>query len=315
MVVLAQAPTSPADGHFLDGHFLEKSSGACVPTGPFVAAARPPHANAGECAESLHRDGYVVLPKVFDAAEVAELRAWIDRLGGDDARYDMPKWCFNKQVAAAYHRDPAFLRLIDRAPVVAAARAVLGSDCQVVGGSLWVTGPGRSMGLHADYIPVQLPEDIAADPRVRVPPFIATAHYYLDDLTPEYGPTLLIPGSHRAGRPPRDEVAWRGRAPEMALIDAGDCLLFRSEIWHGAALNRGTRRRYLIQVHYANVYIASGVPPITRPEAWSAESLAAVTPTQRQLLGAPESLGRGSYIDHRSQTWTATESAGQRPRA
>ncbi len=304
----AQAPATP-----IDGHFLHKSHGTCAPQAPFAAAARPPHATAAECAESLDRDGYVVLPKVFSTAEVAELRAWIDGLGGDDARYDVPTWCFNKQVGAAFHRDPAFLRLIDRPAVLAAARAVLGADCQVIGGSLWVTGPGRAMGLHADYIPVQLPEDIAADPRVRMPTFVATAHFYLDDLTPEFGPTMLIPGSHRAGRPPRDEVAWRGRAPELALVDAGDCLLFRSEIWHGAARNQGPRRRYLIQVHYANVYIASSVPPVTRPESWSAESLAAVTPAQRALLGEPERLGRGSYIDHRSLAFAPVGSAGSAP--
>ncbi|HYE07264.1 MAG TPA: phytanoyl-CoA dioxygenase family protein [Planctomycetota bacterium] len=305
MVVHAN-PVAEAPAPSADGHFLHKSFGDCMPTGPFARAARPPHATAADCAASLDRDGYVVLPKVFGAEEVAALRAWIDGLGGDDARYEVPQWCFNKHVGAAYHRDPAFLRLIDRPAVVAAARAVLGADCQVIGGSLWVTGPGRAMGLHADYIPMQLPEDVAADPRVRMPAFVATAHFYLDDLTPEFGPTLLIPGSHRAGRPPRDEVAWRGRAPELALVDAGDCLLFRSEIWHGAARNQGPRRRYLIQVHYANVYIASGVPPVTRPESWSAESLAAVTPLQRSLLGAPESVGRGSYIDHRALAFSTT---------
>ena len=39
-----------------------------------------------------------------------------------------------------------------------------------------------------------------ADPRVRIPVYIATAHYYRDDLTEETDPTRFLPGSHRAGR-------------------------------------------------------------------------------------------------------------------
>ena len=158
--------------------------------------------------------------------------------------------------------------------MVGAARAVLGEDCQVTGGSLWITGPGRAMGLHVDWLPFALPADVAADPRVRLPAFTATAHYYLDDLEMDLGPTLLIPGSHRAGRPPCDETDWNGRPPQAALLRAGDCLLFRSEIWHGAAMNRGPRRRYLIQVHYGNIYVHRSQPPVSRTDEWSLECLA-----------------------------------------
>ena len=94
---------------------------------------------------------------------------------------------------------------------------LLGADCHVIAMTSWLTGPGRpDQMLHADYQALTLPEDVMADPRVRIPVYIATAHYYLDDLDEEIGPTRFIPGSHRAGRAPgtatRPGRAGRSRA-------------------------------------------------------------------------------------------------------
>ena len=84
--------------------------------------------------------------------------------------------------------------------------------------------------------------------RVRVPVFGGTAHYYLNDMVLELGPTLVIPGSHRAGRPPADESSWNGNAPCAAMVKAGSVVLFRNEVWHGAAMNSSTEKRYIMQV-------------------------------------------------------------------
>ena len=51
-------------------------------------------------------------------------------------------------------------------------------------------------GLHIDWLPIPLPTDILEDTRVKVPIFISTAHYYLDDLYEDLGPTKFVPGSH-----------------------------------------------------------------------------------------------------------------------
>ena len=51
-----------------------------------------------------------------------------------------------------------------------------------------------------------------ADPRVRIPVYISTAHFYLDDMTEELGPTRFVPGSHRAGRPPNGDTGWQAAA-------------------------------------------------------------------------------------------------------
>ncbi len=279
-----------------DGHFLAKGSGDTLYRGPLAPLPLSALPDTASAAAALHRDGFAVFPGVLSAAEVAQLRAYMDAAGGPDSSYEHPNWCFNKQVGAAWNRMPELLHLVDRTPVVGAARAVLGDDCQITGGSLWVTGPGRQMGLHVDWQPLRLPPDVMADPRVQVPIFIASAHYYLDDVTLDQGPTIVIPGSHRAGRPPNGESTWNGTPPGALLVKAGDCMLFRSDIWHGAALNRGPQRRYLIQVHYANIFLHPNVPPVTEAAKWDPRCLELMTPDRRRLFGdLGPSRVRGTY--------------------
>lgn len=289
------APSTIPELH-RDGHFLHKSHGQTRYEGPLEAASFPPHATTAEAVNSMHQDGYVVFPEMLPRDEVARLRAFMDAQGGDDAQYDVPKWCFNKHIGARFQDWPELLSLVDREPVLSLMKGILGEDCQCIGGSLWVTGPGRSMGLHVDYQPISLPEDVIADPRITVPIFVSTAHYYLDDLTVDLGPTTLVPGSHRAGRAPNDETSWRGQGPKAAVFPAGSCMAFRSDLWHGGARNTSDRRRYLIQVHYANVYIQRQTPTVHEAGRWTPEILAGLTPAQRSLFGAPEKRGRGSYI-------------------
>lgn len=300
--ILTPAPETKAIP--ADGHFLHKGFGNCKYEGPLEAAPIDDPADAATAAESLHRDGYTVFRSVLSPTEVRDLRTYMDAEGGDDVQYNVPNWCFNKHIGASFHQRPELLNLTDRPRVLSAAQAVLGNDCQVTGGSLWVTGPGRSMGLHVDYQPVSLPEDIMADPRVRLPMFATTAHYYLDDLTLDYGPTTLVPGSHRAGRPPNNETEWNGIKPRALLVKAGDCMLFRSEIWHGAAMNKGPHRRYVIQVHYGNIFIQRGSVPLANREKWDPRGLAALTPAQRQLFGEIANPQRGSYIAPEKQSYS-----------
>lgn len=290
----------PTTAPMADGHFLHKGHGKCIYTGPLEPAAIDDPADTAAAAESLHRDGYTVFRSALSSTEVAELRAYMDAQGGDDTRYDVPKWCFNKQLNASFHQRPELLHLSDKPRVYEAATAVLGDDCQVIGGSLWITGSGRQMGLHIDYQPLSLPADVMADPRVQVPIFIATAHYYLDDMTLDLGPTTLVPGSHKAGRPPSNETAWNGIKPRALLVKAGDCMLFRSDIWHGAALNSSQQRRYLVQVHYGNVYIQRGSVPVTSPDQWDPKGLASLSERQRRLFGDVKDSQRGSYIAPKS---------------
>ena len=107
---------------------------------------------------------YAIVPGVLNATEVSELRAKMDASGGPDSQYEVKNWCFNKHLPVEFHRDPFFLRYVDRPGVVDIVEAIHGPDCHATGGTLWITGAGRNMGIHLDYQPLGMPWGISGRP-------------------------------------------------------------------------------------------------------------------------------------------------------
>lgn len=288
-----------------NGHHTVKVEGKTLFPGPLEALPYPERMpTTEEAVSALFDDGYVIFPGLLSKAEVAELKAGIDSRGNpDDSVYDVPGWCYNKHLGLEFHKDPYWLKFIDREPVLSTVEDVHGGDAhlgfasgaQVVGGSVWVTGAGRAMGIHTDY------QSYGVGPEVhdhyRMPIYCSTLHYYLNDLVPEHGPTILIPGSHRAGRYPNDEHSWNGISPRAGLVKAGDAILFRNDLWHGAWKNtHETERRYIMQIHYAHPSFGKCYPSLRWPETYAPEVLEVATPRQRQLLGEwPKKQSKESY--------------------
>ena len=245
--------------------------------------------------EALEQDGYVYFPGALSEEEVAELRAAMDRLEARPDEFDRftnpeSHGFLNKSINNVFNRETAFLPYLDRPGVIGVVEAAHGPDCHVIGMTAWMTGPGRpEQDIHVDWQPLELPEDVMDDPRVRVPVYITTAHYYLDDQCEALGPTQFIPGSHRAGRcPTRGETTWRGAEPRSILCRAGDAVLFRSEVWHRGTANTSGRVRYLLQVHYAQRMITQKFPPYLNRFQFEPDILSCATDRQRRLLGEHE---------------------------
>ena len=246
------------------------------------------HETVEALAGSVEQDGFAYMPAVLDAADVAELRSRIDVLEPDPQAFDR-RSASDKHIKVVFNRDAFFLRFLDQAPVVDVAEATLGADCHIIGMTAWMTGSGRpDQRLHADYLPLELAEDLLVGGRARVPVFVATAHYYLNDVYEALGPTMFVPGSHRSGRKPREgERSWRDREERSVLCAAGDVLLFRSDVWHRGSANTSAETRYLLQVHYAQRMIAQKFPPYLRFQ-FNQRILAQANPRQRRLLGEHE---------------------------
>ncbi|MBM3264091.1 MAG: phytanoyl-CoA dioxygenase family protein [candidate division Zixibacteria bacterium] len=248
--------------------------------------------------EALERDGYVYLPKVLDTEKIALLRSRMDTLESlpeSYDRHDTPEHhgFLNKCINNTFNRDALFLPFLDWPGVIEIEEAVHGADCHVIGMTAWLTGPGRpDQSLHADWVAVTLPEDVMTDPRIKIPLFITTAHYYLDDLYEALGPTQFVPGSHQSGRRPEGETEWHGAKPQSILCRAGDVVIFRSEVWHRGTANTSRQTRYLLQVHYANRMITQKYPPYLNRFQFDPGILAQATPRQRRLMGEHR---KGSY--------------------
>jgi ectoine hydroxylase-related dioxygenase (phytanoyl-CoA dioxygenase family) len=255
-----------------------------------------------ELAEAVRRDGFAYMPGVLSAAEVAELRRRIDSVEPDPRTNDRREQSlrrgidpssgeattfYQQVVNLLFNRSAYFLQFLDRAPVADVADAVMGEDCHCISMTGWVTGPGRlDQDFHSDYQPIELPSDLMADPRVEIPVFTATAQYYLDDLDDALGPTNFIPGSHRAGRKPHDgETSWQGVEGQNILCNAGDVVIFRSEVWHRGSANRSDRVRHLLQVSYSQRSIAQRFPPYLNRFRFDPAILGMASDRQRRLMG------------------------------
>lgn len=241
--------------------------------------------------KALENDGFVYLPGMLSVDEIAELRAAMDRLEAIPASFDRhttpaSNGFLNKSINNVFNRDPLFLAYLDRPEVIDIEEAVHGEDCHVIGMTAWITGPGRpDQQLHADWQPLELPEEVMANPKVKIPIYITTAHFYLDDLYEELGPTQFIPGSHRAGRAPKGDTTYQGIAPQNIFCNAGDVIIFRSEVWHRGSANTSNQNRYLLQVHYAKRMITQKFPPYLNQFQFDPAILSRTTPRQRRLLG------------------------------
>ena len=253
-----------------------------------------------ELAEAIRRDGFAYMPGVLNGEEISTLREQIERIEPNPRANDragITKRAVGLQseevaefreshTKVLFNRDAYFLQFLDRAPVADVADAVMGDDCHIIGMTGWITGPGRvDQQLHSDYQPIELPEGTMDDPRVEIPVFVATAHYYLDDIHEGLGPTKFVPGSHRAGRAPReDETEWNGTEEQSLICGAGDVVLFRSEVWHRGSANTSNQTRYLMQVHYARRMVVQKFPPYLDFQ-FDPDIVARASSRQRRYLG------------------------------
>lgn len=237
--------------------------------------------------EALHEQGFVLLPGVLDATQVAAVRAAIDQL--EPLHWDY-QGLVDDHYKCVFNRDPFWLPYLDLPGVIELAEAALGADCHIIGQTAWRSHPGFvGAELHVDHLVMELPESLLTDPAFVLPMQICTAMIYLDDIDPDLCPTLVIPGSHRSGRRPRPgEAHWRGRSAEPVLCRAGDVLMLRSELWHAGSRNRTKdRSRYLLQVHYGRRMVAQKFSPYLHFR-FNPAVLAAATPRQRRLFGEHE---------------------------
>jgi ectoine hydroxylase-related dioxygenase (phytanoyl-CoA dioxygenase family) len=233
--------------------------------------------------QSLRDDGFLHVRGVLDAPDVALLRSAIDRLRPIHWDYQG----LLEHYKCVFNRDPLWLPFLDLPGLIELAEAALGDDCHVIGQTAWRSHPGYpGMALHLDHLPLRLPAWVWDRADFHLPMQILTAQVYLTDVDESLGPTWVVPGSHRAGREPAEgETAWQGQGAVPVLCEAGDALVFRSELWHaGGANTRQQGVRDMLQVHYGRRMVAQKFSPYL-DWRFNPEVLAAATTRQRRLLG------------------------------
>lgn len=102
----------------------------------------------------------------------------------------------------------------------------------------------------------------------------------LDEFTPANGATYLLSGSHkRADRPPDEEFF---RDAERAAGPAGTIVIFDSNLWHAAGINRSTGPRRALTLAFTRPFVKQ---QLDYPRALGYDRSDSFSPAVRQLLG------------------------------
>jgi ectoine hydroxylase len=251
-----------------------------VSTGTMIRGAGAPMTD--EQRGTFERDGYLLVPAVLDADEVAAYVSVVDELyercwragflGANGALHEL----------GAVHACPALAPLVDHPRVLGLVWSMLGWNVHVYHSHVDIHPP------IADEQPYRFEwhqdggrqnRELETDPRPRMS---VKAAYWLSDVSrPGRGNLKLVPGSHTANwidGPPRRDVPWPDPAGAIEVVaDPGDVVFFDRRIWHARSNNYSTvaRKAVFFGYTYRWVHTRDAIPAQRH----------AFNPVQRQLLG------------------------------
>jgi ectoine hydroxylase-related dioxygenase (phytanoyl-CoA dioxygenase family) len=248
--------------------------------------------------QRLDEDGFLHLPGILGAAELEAIRARqaaILSAEGTEAGREVHQEQGTDRLSDLVNKGRVFHVVLQRPGVLAAVAHVLGGDMKLSSLNSRSALPGQGLQpLHADW----------SEP---VPPGgyqVCNSIWLLDDFTPENGATRAVPGSHRSGRMPKDEMPDPRQAHprEVQLLGrAGDVVVFNSHTWHGGTLNRTSAPRRAMHAYFCRRGLSQQLDQqkYLRSEAWEA-----LLPAERVLLGVDRPPGtarpepRSAMVDH-----------------
>jgi len=215
--------------------------------------------------EQYRELGYLVVPDVFDAQLLAEIRRTVDAIVADAGKvtthtdvYDLeeshtPQAPRVRRIKTPHKHFPFFAELTRNPRITGILAQLIGSDIRLHGAKLNMksAGYGAAVEWHQDWAFYPHTNDDV----------LATG-LYLDDCGMENGPLLVVPGTHKG--PVHDHHAdgyFAGAmAPEIEGLDyakavpltgkAGSMTIHHARLVHGSALNTSSKPRRLLLHEY-----------------------------------------------------------------
>lgn len=227
----------------------------------------------GQQLRHLEVEGYVVLPDVLDAEQIAALKT---------AAKELPMQHKDYSEAQTYHHEPqcartAVAELIGQPTVGAFLKELMGPDIVFTHGLFTRTLPGSpGISLHTDGQPYgsSIFGFEGSSPR------LLRVLYYLDDLPPERAPFRLLPRSHLAFHAEANPYVRYVSHPQEITIcpKAGSVVMIPALLFHGTHPNRDTAPRELIQFGYRPAWAGPVQPVEDWDAAWVEQAPAVAKP-------------------------------------
>ena len=215
----------------------------------------------GEQIYSLEVDGYLVLPNVLTAEQIAQLSAETAELETTPMDYSVhQRTRGNMQFCGGGITD-----LIDHQPVTAFLKEILNDDLIFMTYAFAISEPGHpGISLHTDGQPYGS-QIFGYEGSC---PIIIRVLYYLDDLTPEVSPFRVVPRSHLSLNSDGNPYKRYAGHPEEVMVTAtaGSALLLNHKVFHGNFPNVGSYPRRMLAIAYRPAWAGPIVPQVAQWE-------------------------------------------------
>lgn len=192
--------------------------------------------------DQLDREGFLMLPHILTTEEARQYAARLDELlalEGENAGKEVHQEAGTDRLADLINKDPLFHRVLMQPSVLAAVAHVIGDEFKFSSLNSRATQPGhgqQQLHLDLDAIENLIPGKY----------YGCNSIWVLDDFTEENGATRVVPGSHRWGKSPQEELT-DPTAPHPCEIKltapAGTVLILNAHTWHGGTRNNTHRPR------------------------------------------------------------------------
>lgn len=238
--------------------------------------------------QTLARDGYLVRRNLLPMDEIERLRAALDETVAHDSRLETGggKAFGGVFIRHLMDKHPAFLEMLDFAPTLSIARALLGPSVALRGFTARVCRPDdpdqqTEWHFHQRVIP---------DP---VPPLFSRPHtldvlLYLDDIDDKNGPLCVVPGSHHWTDVDMAANEFGDKSGQVVLrLRAGSAVLAHGSLWHRAMPTQpgGTMRRLLL-FGYGPSWLKQSIYGEKPKGGLTEKALQTADEETRELLGA-----------------------------
>ncbi len=216
----------------------------------------------------LVEEGYMVRERLVSGELLETLRAAADELAEAAGNRGGSGSFGGLFIRNLIDLHSAFHALLKFSPTLSVARAVLGPQVQIHATVLRVAYPE----VGNQQVEWHFHQRVVPDP---LPPFffrpvVLDNLIYLDDITPESGPLVVLPRTHL-----RDDDLPSGdhsdKPGQVTLtVPAGSCVTSHSSLWHKALPTLpGSAKRRLLILGYSPVWMKQ----VDRPSAGNGQGL------------------------------------------
>ena len=257
----------------------------------------------GQQIQSLEVEGYLVLPDLLDADQVARLKSETAQLETTAVDYSVHQ----RGCLAIQFQGGAISNLIAHRPTINFLEKLFGQDVVMMGYGYAISEPGHpGISLHADGQPYGS-EIFGMQGSV---PWMVRVLYYLDDLTPEVSPFRVVPRSHLSMHDDANPYRRYESHPEEVVVTAkaGSAVLINHRVFHGNCPNTGDRAREMLAIAYRPAWAG---PQATVPD-WDREQLEKLPEEVQRLMTDPNQR-RGNYDGGNKPPNMENEAAGLNP--